>query len=250
MLNDYVAYMNETSLQEQVLSLRNRSNLIGWYTGDEPDGPDIADNETMLAYNTIYQYDGYHPVSVTLNCENYKFIQYGINGADQIRVDPYPVNVNGAFSRKYGTVSNVYFGVNGCDNCEGSIYDTINRVDSTIDRIRLSGLYRLKQAWSVSQAFDDYGDTFWSAPPTGNDVAVQMVVSLNHGSSGLTPFDAPGSPLEAFTVSRQISVTPRCDQRVNDQLTSVCYSRTHRLSRIWSPVTTHSSQITPIPVQR
>ena len=98
-----------------------RSNLIGWYTGDEPDGSDPATNATQLAYDKIYEIDGYHPVSVTLNCYDYKFIEYGVNGADQIGVDPYPVNLNGAFSRKYGTPNTPTFGVTGCDNCEGSI---------------------------------------------------------------------------------------------------------------------------------
>ena len=182
--------------------LRGRNNLLGWYTGDEPDGPDTADNSTQLAYDLIYQLDGYHPVSVTLNCYDYKFTQYGLNGADQIGVDPYPVNLNGAFSRQYGTPSSNTFGVTGCDDCEGSIYDVTNRIDAARERIRVSGNYRTKQVWAVQQSFDDFGDTFWIAPPTGDDVAVQMIVSLNHGATGIQPFDAPGSPVEAVTVSQ------------------------------------------------
>lgn len=192
-----------TYVEEMVDWLKNRSNLIGWYTGDEPDGSDPASNATQLAYQQLYELDGYHPVSVTLNCENYKFIEYGINGADQIRVDPYPVNVAAAFSRKYGTPCNPDYGCCGCDDCEGSMYDVIRRVDQTIDRSRLLGMYRTKQVWSVPQAFDDYAETFWIAAPDGNDVAVQMAIALNHGASGITPFDAPGAPLAAFTVSPQ-----------------------------------------------
>lgn len=194
-------FQNLTAVQELVETVRNRSNLIGLYTGDEPDGADYGSNTTMLAYQKIYEVDGYHPVSVTLNCENYKFIEYGLYGADQIGVDPYPINLNGAWSRVYGTPCTKYFGDSGCDNCQGSIYDITTRIDSTINRARLSGMYRTKQAWSVPQAFDDQAATFWSAGPSGYDVVVQMVAALNHGAAGLTPFDAPGAPLAAFSVS-------------------------------------------------
>lgn len=173
----------------------------------------------MLAYQKIYELDGYRPVSVTLNCENYKFTEYGLNGADQIGVDPYPINLNGAFSRVYGTPCDKYFGVSGCDSCEGSIYDITSRIDSAINRARLAGKYRTKQVWSVPQAFDDQAATFWTAGPTGSDLAVQMVVALNHGAAGVTPFDAPGAPLTAFTVrpvpSRQSSRTECFADRSN-----------------------------------
>ena len=81
------------------------------------------------------------------------------------------------------------------------MYDVSVRLDNAIDRVRILGKYRTKQVWAVPQAFDDYGDTFWIAAPTGDDVAVQMIVSLNHGASGICPFDAPGSPEAAFSVS-------------------------------------------------
>ncbi|ORX38738.1 hypothetical protein BD324DRAFT_650081 [Kockovaella imperatae] len=190
---------NMTYVLDMLEIFRPRSNLIGYYTGDELDGSDPANNATSVAYDFIYENDGYHPVQLTLNCQDYKFIQYGIQGADQIGVDPYPVNLNGAFSPVYSTPVTDIFGDSGCDNCEGSMYDIINRVDQTIDRARLLGMYRTKQVVGTPQAFDDYMETFWLAPPTGADVAVQMVVQLNHGVSIISPFDAPGSPEAAFT---------------------------------------------------
>ncbi len=41
------------------------------------------------------------------------------------------------------------------------MYDITTRIDSTIDRARLLGQHRLKQAWVVPQAFDDFMETFW-----------------------------------------------------------------------------------------
>jgi hypothetical protein len=196
------AFTNLTSVEEQVISLRNRTNLIGWYTGDEPDGNHDL-NSTSLAYDLIRSIDPYHSVSLTLNCENYYYIQYGIEGGDIIRVDPYPVNVAAAFSRQYLTVCTTQFGCCGCDNCNGSMYDVSTRVDSAIDRTRLLGLGREKTIWGVQQSFDDYGTEFWNAAPTGNDIALQLVVGLNHGAMGLTPFDSPGATLEYIQVSLQ-----------------------------------------------
>lgn len=80
------SFLNLSSVQYQVEYLRNRSNILSWYTGDEPDGADYALNSTKLAYDLINQIDGYHPVSLVLNCENYYFTEYGINGADIIMV--------------------------------------------------------------------------------------------------------------------------------------------------------------------
>ena len=83
-------YLNLSSVQDQVEMLRNRSNILAWYTGDEPDGADDPLNATRLAYDLIYELDGYHPVSLVLNCENYYFQEYGLDGADILMVDPYP----------------------------------------------------------------------------------------------------------------------------------------------------------------
>ena len=64
-------------------------------------------NATKLAYDLIYEHDGYHPVSLgepislavryfsadtlaVLNCENYFFEEYGLQGADIIMVGPTP----------------------------------------------------------------------------------------------------------------------------------------------------------------
>lgn len=93
--------------------LRNRSNILTWYTGDEPDGNEDALNATALTYELLYQIDGYHPVALVLNCENYFFTDYGLNGADIIMVDPYPIALNGRWSKPYNTPCDENYGDSG-----------------------------------------------------------------------------------------------------------------------------------------
>jgi hypothetical protein len=190
----------KASADYQVGLLRNRTNILSWYTGDEPDGADYDLNSTALAYNLIYNIDGYHPVSLVLNCENYFFTDYGLKGADIIMVDPYPIAMNGRWSKPYGTYVDENFGDSGCDNCNGELtpllpqsnvtylgtfYDISTRIQSTRDRARLSGEYRTKPAWIVPQAFNDGQQEFWYRVPTGSEgEAVTPILAINHGAMG------------------------------------------------------------------
>ena len=77
--------MNSTSVTSQVNSIKSRSNLLLWYTSDEPDGTSDPLNATLNSANLIASLDGgvagsggtlvagYHPVSLVLNCQNYYF---------------------------------------------------------------------------------------------------------------------------------------------------------------------------------
>jgi hypothetical protein len=107
-------------------------------------GADYALNSTQLAYNLIYEQDGYHPVSLVLNCENYFFIEYALNGADLVMVDPYPIAMNARWSKPYNTYVDENFGDSGCDNCNGTFYDISTRIESTRNRARLQGAWRTK----------------------------------------------------------------------------------------------------------
>lgn len=183
--------------------LRNRSNIIAWYTGDEPDGADYALNSTKLAYDLLYQIDGYHPVSLVLNCENYYFEDYGLNGADIIMVDPYPIAMNPRWSKPYNTFVNENYGDSGCDNCNGSFTDITTRIDSTRDRARLAGHYREKPAWIVPQAFNDGGEEFWYRVPTGREgEAVSPILAINHGATGSVAWNSQYSSADLLSVSQ------------------------------------------------
>lgn len=50
-------YTNLTAVQAEVNRIKNRPNLLLWYTADEPDGWQDPLNATTLAYDTIYSID-------------------------------------------------------------------------------------------------------------------------------------------------------------------------------------------------
>ena len=56
--------------------IKSRPNLLLWHTGDEPDGTSDPLNATSTAYDLIYSLDGYHPVSLVLNCQDYQYTAY------------------------------------------------------------------------------------------------------------------------------------------------------------------------------
>jgi hypothetical protein len=61
------------------------------------------------AYDQLYALDGYHPVSLVLNCGDYHFRPY-TKGTDIVLVDPYPFNNDKHWSSQYGTVCNSTYG--------------------------------------------------------------------------------------------------------------------------------------------
>ena len=196
------SFLNLTSVEYQVNYLRNRSNILIWYTGDEPDGADYDLNSTKLAYDQIYETDGYHPVSLVLNCENYYFTDYGLNGADVLMVDPYPIAVNGRWSKPYNTYVDENFGDGGCDNCNGTFYDISTRIESSRNRARIMGGWRTKPVWIVPQSFNDNQGEFWYRIPFGTEgEAVTPILSWNHGGQGHASWNSQYSSQDLLNVS-------------------------------------------------
>ena len=91
------SFLNLSSVQYQVEYLRNRSNILMWYTGDEPDGTSDPLNATTTTYDLINSLDGYHPVSLVLNCEDYYWTEY-TRGTDIVMQDTYMIGINATFS--------------------------------------------------------------------------------------------------------------------------------------------------------
>lgn len=152
--------MNSTSVTEQVNRIKSRSNLLLWYTADEPDGTSDPLDATLLSSNLITSLDGgdgrggsgYHPVSLVLNCENYEFTAYA-SGADIVMQDTYMIGNNVTFSSEWGTVCTTDYGDCGCDNCKGSYQDISTREDEFRERIFINGWELNKVVWAVPQAF-------------------------------------------------------------------------------------------------
>lgn len=112
--------MNATSVTEEVNRIKSRPNLLLWYTADEPDGTSDPLNATTISSRLITSLDGgdglggagYHPVSLVLNCENYKFTEYA-SGTDIIMQDTYMIGNNVTFSSQWGTVCTEDYGCCG-----------------------------------------------------------------------------------------------------------------------------------------
>jgi hypothetical protein len=144
--------MNSSSVTEQVNLIKSRPNLLLWYTADEPDGTSDPVDATTTAYDLIYSLDGYHPVSLVLNCQDYQFASYAA-GADIVMQDTYMIGNNVTWSVEWNTSCTPDFGVCGCDNCKGQFEDISSRMDSFNERLEVLGWDSTKAVWTVPQAF-------------------------------------------------------------------------------------------------
>ncbi|KAN0079814.1 hypothetical protein V8E55_009380 [Tylopilus felleus] len=210
-------YMNSTSVTEQVNAIKNRPNLLLWYTGDEPDGTSDPLNATTTAYDLIYSLDGYHPVSLVLNCQDYYWSSYTA-GTDVVMQDVYMVANNVTWSSEWNTPCTPDYGDCGCDNCVsipagdtaavppntthsgtgnvpansgiGTYFDVSDRVASFKNRLEVMGWERTKAVWTVPQAFGGDGE-YWLRAPTGEEWVVQSIIGINQGALGVVPWSDP-----------------------------------------------------------
>ncbi|KAI0651086.1 hypothetical protein C8Q79DRAFT_1004406 [Trametes meyenii] len=181
-------YMNATAVTEEVNRVKNSPALLLWYTGDEPDGTSDPLNATTSAYDLIYSLDGYHPVSLVLNCQNYFWSEYTA-GTDIVMQDVYPVGINATFSVRWNTSCTPDYGDCGCDNCKGNFEDISTRMDEFAERNFVNGWERSKAVWAVPQGFG--ASEYWSREPTGKEFVVQSVLGINHGGLGIVSWNAP-----------------------------------------------------------
>ncbi|KAF8128018.1 hypothetical protein EV363DRAFT_1512354 [Boletus edulis] len=212
-------YMNSTSVTEQVNMIKNRPNLLLWYTGDEPDGTSDPLNATTLTYDLIYSLDGYHPVSLVLNCQDYYWSAYTA-GTDVVMQDVYMIGNNVTHSNEWNTSCTPDYGDCGCDNClsipegdtaavppnttyygakyvpansgVGTYFDVSDRVASFKNRLEVMGWERTKAVWTVPQAFGN--SEYWLKTPTGEEWVVQSIMGINQGALGVVPWNDPTSP--------------------------------------------------------
>jgi len=63
------SYQNLSLVAPQVATYSSLPNLLLWETAHEPDGNSDPFNAARDAYDLIYGRDGYHPVSIVLNCQ-------------------------------------------------------------------------------------------------------------------------------------------------------------------------------------
>jgi hypothetical protein len=133
--------MNSTAVTEQVVSVRNRSNLLLYGTRDEPDGS--KDPRSAAAAALISFLDPYRPSSLVLNCQDYFFTDYAA-GTPVLMQDMYPIGINATFSVRWHTPCTLIQGDCGCDNCVGGLVDIQNRMLDSFTRLEALG-------WGVLQ---------------------------------------------------------------------------------------------------
>ncbi|KAG1763131.1 hypothetical protein EV702DRAFT_1158845 [Suillus placidus] len=148
-------YKNLTAVAQQVKTYASIPNLLNWETAHEPDGNSDPQDATRSTYDLIYQMDGYHPISIVLNCEDYNFSPH-VKGADIVIHDAYPIGINATYSPVWHTVCTPDFGHCGCDNCQGTLSDIKTRVQTYKERLNIMGFDRTKSVWTTPQAFGQW----------------------------------------------------------------------------------------------
>lgn len=86
-------YKNLSYVRDNVLAARNAESLFAYWSADEPDGWQDPFSAPQAAYDLIRGLDPYHPVAVTLNCQDYYFGEYSA-AADFLMADVYPIGIN------------------------------------------------------------------------------------------------------------------------------------------------------------
>ncbi|KAH9175730.1 hypothetical protein EDB89DRAFT_2133293 [Lactarius sanguifluus] len=198
-------YMNSTSVTEQVTSLRNRTNLLLYYTADEPDGSQDPLAAPASAATLINSLDPYRPSSLVLNCQDYFFSDYAA-GTPILMQDAYPIGISPNYSVFYDTPCTTKHGCCGCDNCVGKFEDIRNRMDDFAMRLEVLGWERSKSIWTVPQGFGSA--EFWSRTPTYTEFLVQMIVAVNAGARGSISWTDPTTPDIKAAASRFASALP------------------------------------------
>ncbi|KAI1206862.1 uncharacterized protein F4807DRAFT_437494 [Annulohypoxylon truncatum] len=193
------SYKNLTDVEQRVNIAKNHSSLFAYWTADEPDGWQVPFEVTPAAQELIHELDPYHPVAVTLNCQDYYFGEYS-GGGDILMADPYPIAINSTFS-KWGTACNTTLGDCGCDNCKGNVQDVSSRLDDLIQYEKWLGRWPLPK-FINPQAF--YGEDYWFRYPTTAEAFVMNSLAFNRGVAGTFAWTWPTSQ-ELFEAHSQMA---------------------------------------------
>ncbi|KAI1466705.1 uncharacterized protein F4812DRAFT_451660 [Daldinia caldariorum] len=199
------SYKNLTEVTQRVNTIKHHSSLFAYWTADEPDGWQVPFDVTPAAQELIHDLDPYHPVAVTLNCQDYYFGNYSAGG-DILMQDPYPIGINSTFS-KWGTECNTTLGDCGCDNCAGNPQDVPRRLDGLIQYERWLGRWPLPK-FHNPQAF--HGEDYWFRDPTPAEAFVMNVLAFNHGATGIFAWTWPTSQtlFEAHSQMARVVTNP------------------------------------------
>ncbi|KAL1841447.1 hypothetical protein VTJ49DRAFT_7062 [Mycothermus thermophilus] len=172
-------YKNLSYVRSNVLAARDAEGLFAYWSADEPDGWQDPFDAPRAAYDNIRELDPYHPVAVTLNCQDYYFGEYSAP-ADILMADVYPIGINSTWS-KWGTECNITHGDCGCDHCEGTVQDVPDRLDLWRRHEQWLGRWPKPMIFNP-QAF--HGQDYWLRDPSKEESWVMVLLAVNHGAKG------------------------------------------------------------------
>lgn len=186
---------------------------------DRPDGWQKPFNAPADALALIHELDPYHPVAITLNCQDYYFGPYSL-GADILMEDVYPIGINSTFS-KWNTTCNATLGDCGCDGCLGNVQDVSSRLDELSTYEFWLGRWPLPK-FHNPQVF--HGEDYWSRDPTAGESRVMNALAFNRGVTGIFGWTWPGN-LELFevhtTMATVVTQSPVRDFLLSGTLTKI-----------------------------
>ncbi|KAF2964206.1 hypothetical protein GQX73_g9380 [Xylaria multiplex] len=193
------SYKNLTETEQRVNTIKHHTSLFAYWTADEPDGWQVPFDKTPAAQALIHELDPYHPVAITLNCQDYYFGPYAAGG-DILMEDVYPIGINSTFS-KWGTVCNATLGDCGCDNCRGGIKDVSSRLDDLARYEAWLGRWPAPK-FHNPQVF--HGEDYWLRDPTAAEARAMNALAFNRGATGIFGWTWPSSA-ELFDVHAQMA---------------------------------------------
>ncbi|KAI2613386.1 hypothetical protein GGR54DRAFT_326827 [Hypoxylon sp. NC1633] len=202
------SFMNLTEVERRVNTIKHHSSLFAYWSADEPDGWQYPFSVTPAAQELIHELDPYHPVAVTLNCQDYYFGEYTV-GADILMADPYPIAINSTFS-KWGTACNATLGDCGCDSCAGNVQDVSSRWDDLIQYEKWLGRWPLPK-FHNPQAF--HGEDYWLHDPTPAEAFVMNALAFNRGVAGIFAWTWPSSDVLFDAHSQMAGVVTKAPVR-------------------------------------
>jgi hypothetical protein len=164
--------------------------------------------------------DPYHPIAVTLNCQNYYFDEY-TRGADFIMEDTYPIGINSTFS-KWGTPCNTTYGDCGCDNCDDTgVLNVPQRLDDLNQYEAWLGQWGKTKAHNP-QSFS--GEGYWHRDPTTKEEVAMNALGFNHGAKAIVSWVWPTSDTLADIhgqFANEVAVSPVKDFIVSEEVQTV-----------------------------
>ncbi|KAI0908967.1 hypothetical protein F4823DRAFT_458677 [Ustulina deusta] len=193
------SYKNLTETEQRVNTIKHHTSLFAYWTADEPDGQQVPFDKTPAAQALIHKLDPYHPVAITLNCQDYYFGPY-VAGGDILMEDVYPIGINSTFS-KWGTACNATLGDCGCDNCRGTVQDVSSRLDDLTQYEAWLGRWPLPK-FHNPQVF--HGEDYWFRDPTAAEARAMNALAFNRGATGIFGWTWPGSA-DLFDVHSQMA---------------------------------------------